>query len=473
MAGVLNKIREELFKISDIVFYDDDEKEILSSMEEFLDNINYLRTAPEDKIINCFNDILHLDKEESLKFLFFIRDIKNGLGERRIFRVILKYLGREFPELIENNLMLIPEYGRWDDLYYLFYTPLEEKVICIYKNQIQKDLISKTPSTLGKWLKSENSSSKETRALGTRTRLLLDYTPKEYRKLLSTLREKLNIIEINLSSKDYSKIKYERISNLSLNKYKKAFLKNDYKRYKEYLNNKKGLNYIYPVNLIKNLLDKYYDVEFFNEEIEKLLLCKIKESKVLEDTIVVNGLGENENNKNLSILIFTIILYKKINLNSFKNYYISFKKNPKFNKLSESNYVKDVNLIYSNYKNFNIDLKSSLDLLLFTLLKKNVNIELIPRSILYVYNNEDNQDLEISEDFKEKWLKAGFDFPKIKLWNLKGLTEKFSIKYEDNVIRITGYNNNIWPYLLESREITNSQINLEKYNKINYKDLIT
>jgi hypothetical protein len=473
MARVLNKIREELFKISDIVFYDEKENGIRSAMEEFIDNITYLRTAPEDEIINHFRNILYFDKEESLKFLFFIRDIKNGLGERKIFRVILKYLGTEYPELIENNLRLIPKYGRWDDLYYLFYTPLEEKVICLYKSQIQKDLSSERPSTLAKWLKSENTSSKETRTLGNRTRLLLDFTPKEYRKLLSRLRKKINLVEINLSSKKYCNIKYERLSTLSLNKYKKTFLKNDYKRYEEYLNNKKISNNIYPDNVIESILNKYDDLEVFNKEAENLISNIIKKSKFQEDTIIVNGLEESENNKILSIFIFTILLYKKINSNAFKNYYMSFKKNPKFNKLTELNFAKNVNLIYSNYKNFNIDLKSSLDLLLFTLLKKNVNIELIPKSILYVYNTTEKIDLKISEDFEEKWLKAGFDFPKIKLWNLKDLTEKFSIKYEDDVVRITGYNNNMWAYLLESREITNSQIILESYNNIKYNDLIT
>ena len=68
-----------------------------------------------------------------------------------------------------------------------------------------------------------------------------------------------------------------------------------------------------------------------------------------------------------------IVLYKKINLNVFKNYYMSFKKNPKFNKLTESNSVNNIKSIYNKYTNFNIDLNSALDLLLFTLLKKNIN----------------------------------------------------------------------------------------------------
>ncbi|MFU7517889.1 DUF2828 family protein, partial [Clostridium sp. HCS.1] len=94
------------------------------------------------------------------------------------------------------------------------------------------------PSNLGKWLKSENSSSKESRALGYKTRVLLNYSPKEYIKLLSTLRRKLNIIESNLTSKQYQRINYEDLSKIVLSKYKKAFLSNDNDKYNLYLQNK-------------------------------------------------------------------------------------------------------------------------------------------------------------------------------------------------------------------------------------------
>lgn len=471
MSEVLNRIRKELFKLSEIEF-DHEEKNSLLAMQEFIENISYLRKCPEEELINHFSRILFLDKEESIKFIFFIRDIKNGLGERRIFRVIINFLAKEHPGTIENNIRIIPKYGRWDDLYALFDTPLEEKVIYLIKNQIQKDLSSRNPSTLGKWLKSENTSSKESRALAYKTRMLLNYSSKEYRKLLSTLRKKLNIIESNLSSREYNRINYDNISRLSMTKYKKALFRNDKENYHNFLKDNFNSEYIYPNKLLtylKNDIDK----DKLNKNIEKLLFdIIIKDTEILEDSFIINGLDENENYESLSLLIFTIVLYKKINLNAFKNYYMSFKKNPKFNKLSESSTVNNIRAIYNNDTNFNIELDSALDLLLFTLLKKNLSIESEPKSILYIYNNNEDIGFYISEELEEKWLKAGFNIPKIKLWNLKNLNEDFSIKYIDNVIRISGYNKNIWPYLLNSKEISNSKIILDKYNKMTFKDII-
>jgi len=471
MSEVLSKIRKGLYKLSEMD-YDQEEENSLTAIESFINEISYLRKASEEEIINKYKLILLFNNDESIKFLFFIRSIKKGLGERRIFRILLKYLAKENPDIIEKNLRSIPKYGRWDDLYALFDTPLEEKVINLFKSQIQKDLSSKRPSNLGKWLKSENSSSKESRALGYKTRVLLNYSPKEYRKLLSTLRRKLNIIESNLTSKQYQRINYEDLSKIVLSKYKKAFLRNDNDKYNLYLQNKHYNEKFLP-NKIINYLNADMNPENLNKKIEKLLFdIIIKEAKILEDSIIINGLEDDDNSYTLSLLLFTIVLYKKINLNAFKNYYISFKKNPKFNKLSESNSINNIKSIYNNYSNFKIDLNSALDLLLFTLLKKNINPESAPKAILFIYNKDEDIDFKTLEINKEKWLKAGFKYPKIKLWNLKNLQGNFSITNHGEIIKILGYNQNIWPYLLESKPITNSEIISNKYKKINFQDII-
>ena len=153
MSEVLSKIRKELYKLSEMD-YDHEEESSITAIESFIKDISYLRNASEEEIINRFNYILLFNYDESLKFLFFVRSINSGLGERRIFRVLLKYLAKENPSMIENNIRIIPKYGRWDDLYALFDTSLEGRVVTIFKSQIQKDLNSKKPSNLGKLLKS-------------------------------------------------------------------------------------------------------------------------------------------------------------------------------------------------------------------------------------------------------------------------------------------------------------------------------
>lgn len=57
--------------------------------------------------------------------MFFLRDVRGGLGERRIFREMLKELANREPELVKHFIKYIVEVGRWDDLFVLMETPLK------------------------------------------------------------------------------------------------------------------------------------------------------------------------------------------------------------------------------------------------------------------------------------------------------------------------------------------------------------
>lgn len=482
MSGILSKLREELYKVSEI---DIEESESLNvnEVEKFIDNIVYFRNATEEEIIENFRRIFYSGTSYSIKLLFFIRDKVNGLGERRVFRVLLNYLGNEHPKYIENNLTLIPKYGRWDDLYSLFNTKVEDAVIDLFRNQIQIDINSNKPSTLGKWLKSENTSSKESRSFGNKTRRLLGYSPKEYRRLLSSLRRKIDIVETNISRREYSKINYENLTELNIKKYKKAFLKNDKADYEKFKleNPKKAFIFKSLENIISIIRETLNNPginsieDMYLKNLEYLIDKNIKDLNTFEDTLIINGIeGELIQNKNryFDILISTILLYNKLNLNSFKNYYMSFKNNPKFNKLTSTDYIGSIKSMSKNNINYNMDLNSALDLLLFTSIKKNLKPEAIPKSIMFIYNKSEDISFNNLKFISEKWINSGFEMPKIKLWNLKDLSSKFSISYKDNVVIISGYNKYIWKYILESIEIKNSNIIIDKFNNIQYNDLI-
>ena len=109
-----------------------------------------MREKTEQDILNLFNAAYASDKLLAMKLLFYIRDIRGGQGERRTFRIILNDLAKFDPATISKNLELIPEYGRWDDLYALVDTPLEKEMFSFIKKQFNLDRISNTPSLLAK-----------------------------------------------------------------------------------------------------------------------------------------------------------------------------------------------------------------------------------------------------------------------------------------------------------------------------------
>ena len=52
-------------------------------------SIGALRSAQEEEIVRRFIKAWADDKNTAMKILFYARDIRGGLGERRVFRVIV------------------------------------------------------------------------------------------------------------------------------------------------------------------------------------------------------------------------------------------------------------------------------------------------------------------------------------------------------------------------------------------------
>ena len=102
--------------------------------------IGALRSAGEQEIITRFVRAYAEDPDLAMKMLFYSRDVRGGLGERRVFRVILRYLADAEPESVRKNLPLISEYGRWDDLITLFGTRCWEDAVRLIRAQLAEDM---------------------------------------------------------------------------------------------------------------------------------------------------------------------------------------------------------------------------------------------------------------------------------------------------------------------------------------------
>ena len=121
------------------------------------------RSRSDEDVILLFKNAFAADPVYAMKCLFYIRDVRGGQGERRFFRVATKWLASNETDAMKRNLIHVPEFGRWDDLFAFIGTPLQEDALNIVKHQLALDVQCKTPSLLGKWMPSENTSSMKTR----------------------------------------------------------------------------------------------------------------------------------------------------------------------------------------------------------------------------------------------------------------------------------------------------------------------
>ena len=179
--------------------------------------------------------------ELAAKLLFHLRDIRGGMGERTLFRTLLRHVAFAWPETAKKNVKYIAEFGRWDDLLCLLGTPAEEEAVRVIKMQLADDQAALKKRELGdeeahisllaKWLPSDNTSSPKTCAKARKLMKALGMDSKEYRAMLTGLRARIGLVERSLTSKHPEKVNYEAVPAQAMLKYRCAFMGKDGKRF--------------------------------------------------------------------------------------------------------------------------------------------------------------------------------------------------------------------------------------------------
>ena len=242
-----------------------------SDVLDLYGQIGAIRDRDENDILDLFKKAIREDKLLAAKTMFYGRDCRGGTGERKVFRTMLKWAADNEPDILRKNLKLIPEFGRWDDLYALVDTKLEDEMFKVMQERLIDDIndmaCHKPISLLAKWMKSVNASSKETRELGKLTCKKLGFANEMwYRKTLSELRAYIDIVEKKMSAGEWDKIDYEKIPSKAGLIYRKAFKKHDEQRYADYISSvEKGEKKInVAMNTPQDLVHAYTEGSRFN-----------------------------------------------------------------------------------------------------------------------------------------------------------------------------------------------------------------
>lgn len=99
-----------------------------------------MRKRSDEDVLLMFQKAYRENPLYALKCLFYIRDVRGGQGERRFFRVCMKWLANNEYEVVIRNLKNVPEFGRWDDLYVFDGTAIENEAYALIKEQLALDV---------------------------------------------------------------------------------------------------------------------------------------------------------------------------------------------------------------------------------------------------------------------------------------------------------------------------------------------
>jgi hypothetical protein len=343
-------------------------------------------------------------------------------------------------------------------------------------------------SLLAKWLKSENTSSAESRKLGRKTREALELTPKRYRKILSALRNYINVLEVKMCSNKWSDIDFEKVpSKASLN-YRKAFGKHDQERYAKYLESvKKGeakinASAVYPYEIFRALVG----TDFFAHRTpspQEILAAD------LQWKAMPNWMGDNEHLgiviadvsgsmfsgvPNIMVSVSLAIYFAERNRGPFKDFWMNFSDHPTFQKLVGQNLWEKYQNMDKNNWGGSTNLQSAFNLILDTAIKNKVAQEDMPAAIYIVSDMEFNvachgNNKTNFEVMREKFANHGYKLPRVIWWNVASRNDNFPIRADETgTALVSGCSPSILKSLLSAVSFDPMSIVYETVNKPRY-----
>lgn len=468
-------------------------------LTDFNFKISYYRNHPEEAK-NDFCDLMesYESMETIARYIFYIGDIREGLGERNLFKICLKeFLKYLDEEKIEKILHFVPEYNRWDSLWKTIVDDEELfiHVLSIINNQLLFDLTNqengKSVSLIAKWLPSENASSEETKQMAKKIYRGLHLTSKEYRVVLSTLRKYIDVTERKMSLNQWNEIEYKNVPSKANLLYSNSFLKHDEERRKAYIESLKqgktkiNSSVLYPYEIVDKytsydyyylhgLLSKEYN-EVYEQMWKSLPKLNIKNTLVVRDGSGSMFWSKVGNTKPISVATSLAIYLSENNSDGWKNKFVTFSNKPKIVDLSDCETLMDKINKTSKYDDCsNTDIYATMRLILDTAMKNNVKQEEMPEMILIISDMQFDGHLfnmsgSLFDNIKIQFECAGYKLPKICFWNVAGSYSN-TIPLQENeygLILCSGFSINIVKMFL-SGEIDPYKILLDTINDKRY-----
>lgn len=436
-----------------------------------------------DLFVDAFNE----DKLLATKALFYFRDVRGGQGERETFRTFLRGLAIIDPNIVRKNLHLIKEYGRWDDYYVLVNTQVEREMFEFLFNQFKEDLQSDKPSLLGKWLKSENTSSPASRELGKKTRKAFGLKPAIYRKALSVLRQKINVLETQLSKNQWDKVTYEYVPSQANLKYRKAFGRHDLTRYSAYLEavasgeTKINAKTQFPYEIVRNAWAPYAGWKGAETERKALDVMWNNQPDYIakgENSICVCDVSGSMNGLPIQVSISLGIYTAERNTGPFHNMFMTFSERPQLQSIVGRDIVEKVANLNTAQWDMNTNVKAIFDTLLRVGQTNRLENEDMVKKIFIVSDMEfDNCTMAranetLFQTIGREWSEAGYDLPLLVFWNVASRNEQSPMSLDDRgFVNVSGCSPSIFTNLMKGKmfdayEMMLDVLNGERYSAI-------
>ncbi len=459
--------------------------------------VGALRHVSEEEICLRFQRAYAEDRDLAMKILFFARDVRGGLGERRAFRVITRWLADYAKNSVAKNILNIPEYGRYDDLLNLFGTSCETEALRFIAVQWKKDMkalqAGGTVSLLGKWLPSVNATSADTIAKAKKVAKYLKLRPVEYRKAVTALRKRIHILENNLRVKDYT-FDYAKVPSKAMYKYRAAFMRNDDARYQDFLKRvekgdaKMHTGTLTPYDIVTPILDNglCYKPNFKAMTENSRAALNVTWNALPDYTcgenamVVVDGSGSMYSYSNpmpAAVALSLGIYFAERNQGQFKDCFITFSERPKLVRIKGDDIVDKVTYCESYDECANTDIQAVFRLILNAAKEHQVPQAEMPSRIYIISDMEfdqcaENAELTNFQNMERLYKLAGYKLPELVFWNVDSRNRQQPVKKnQQGVALVSGCTPRLFE-MLASGNLSPYACMMDILGRERYKDIV-
>lgn len=435
-----------------------------------------LRTLDHNTIDKAVRLAYNEDPVMFVKWLFFLRDCRGGLGEKYSFNLIFEQLALYNEDFAIRVLPLIPEYGSWKDVVLLADSNNEkiaDRAMNLIKSQLESDLENirangsdASISLLGKWLPSINAG-KAARMQGKKVLRKLGLTFKQYRVMLSKLRETIDIVERKMCANDFKNINYSAVPSIAGLKYRNSFMKHDYDRYSEFINKansgeaKINTSVLFPHEVYAkyncSVRAKDDSIEAFWKNLDDKLSGNASTMVVCDGSGSMTMRIPRTNVRAIDVSRALSIYFSERLTGEFKDKFIEFSRIPRFIDLSNCSSLYDKKKTCERYDDCsNTNIEKVFMLMLKTAVNKGMSQEDMPDNVLIIsdmefddatysyWNNVARPDATLFKTIEKRYNDAGYKMPRLVFWNVNSRSGAIPvIENEMGVVLVSGYSTNI------------------------------
>lgn len=450
-----------------------------------------LRGEGIDGIVHKFEQAAGDDLLCAMKILFYARDIRGGLGERKLFRELLNYLGNTRPEVVKKNIGIVAEFGRFDDLYSLVGTKAEDYMWEYLGEVLKSDLKAMehgdTVSLLAKWIKPVNSASAKTREFALYTAKKLGYSKSgftTYRRNLVKLRKYIDVVEVKMCNKEFDGIDYSRTPSRAMLKYREAFKRHDYGRYSEFVDKVVSgeatmkADTITPYDIISKVM-QYRNVASYVadgnalEASWKSLPDMLKEETNVLCVVDTSG---SMNGRPIEVAVGLGMYFAERNKGVWHNKFINFSNDAHFCTIPNGNLFTKVQSIKSADWQMSTNIESVMRLILSTAVANELSQDELPRGLVIIsdmqYDPSYNQikaQGTFHDKAKEAFRRAGYELPNIIYWNVRATKASFQARADEHGVQLaSGESINVFRQIVQTLDMNPYDAMMEVLNSERY-----